>query len=321
MKRGEAGEGLVTNHLPGLAGLFVLLFFFSILDPVSLILAHISALLLFFAESRAARGIGFLGLAAFVYLIARAGGISPDSMAILTSSILFGLLLRFRRFGTVFYPSLQSGLVTLILVMALFLLFDREGLAAWTGEIREVMQEALEASFTRIQETGAFGLEELVELKGTLSGVVELMITLLPAIVCLNLLLAGVIGLKLLHLLRIGVSPLLPETRELRFFSFSDAFIWGLIAGLLSLILPLPDSVRTILFNLLALAFTLYLFRGLAVGIFWLRKRGLSMVGIGAIYAFLFALLPPLFIICLLIPGVLDTWFDFRTPRESMTDR
>jgi uncharacterized protein YybS (DUF2232 family) len=57
----------------------------------------------------------------------------------------------------------------------------------------------------------------------------------------------------------------------------------------------------------------LYLLRGLAVGLYWLKAKGLSMVLIGALYMFLFFVLPPAFLLCLLIPGLLDTWFDFRS--------
>ncbi len=316
MEKGRSGDTPGSTQIPGLVGLFALLFFFSILEPVSLILVQVSSLLFFFADKQNLRGLGLLGLAGFIFLTVRAGEISPDSTAILASSVLFGLLLRFRHFGTVFYPSLQTSVITLILVTIVFLLFDRDGLLGWTGEIHAILQDALESSFARVQNTGAFELEELVELKNALGGIVELMMTLIPAAVCMNLLLAGVISLKLFHLLRIGDSRL-PQTREVRYFSFDDTFIWGLISGLLSLVLPLPDLIRAVLLNILALAILLYLFRGLAVGIFWLRKRGLSTIGIGAAYAFLFALLPPLFIICLLLPGVLDTWFDFRAPREA----
>ncbi len=316
MKKGRSGETPGLTEIPGLAGLFALLFFFSVLDPVSLILVQVSSLLFFFADSHTVRGLGFLGLAGFIYLAARTGAHSPDSMAILSSGVVFGLLLRLGRFGTVFYPSLLTGVITLILVTAAFMLFDRDGLLGWTEEIHAVMQDALETSFARIQKTGAFGLEELVGLKSAMSGIVELMMTLIPVAVCLNLLLAGIISIKLFHLFRVP-GPSLPRPKELRYFSFNDAFIWGLITGLLSLVLPLPDSIRAILLNVLTLVTLLYLFRGLAVGIFWLRKRGFSMMGIGAAYAFLFALLPPLFIICLLLPGVLDTWYDFRAAGEA----
>ena len=315
MSDGRAGERSVSAHIPSLVGLFVLLFFFSVLDPVTLIAVHVCSLLFFFTTRAALRGIGLFGLTVFFYLIVRAGEISPAPAAVLVSGLAFGSVLRLRRFRTAFYPSLLSAVIALILVSGAFLLVNRDGLVGWIGEVHDLFLDALETSFVRLQKTGAFGIEELVQFKSALNGIADWMVSLIPAAACLNMLLAGVIAVDLFHLLPVG-DDLLPRTRELEHFSFDDSFVWGLILGLLSVILPLPQTVRTVLLNVFALIFLFYLLRGMAVGVFWLRKRGLSTFAIVAVYAFLFALLPPLFILSLLLPGVLDTWFDFRSPGE-----
>ncbi len=311
LNSGHTSEDPVLTPLPRVLGLAAVLFFFSVLDPFSLVVMHVSSLIFFFATSRALRGLGLIGLSLFLFMIVWTDEISPAPVAVILSSFSFGILLRSRFFEGSFYPGVISGLITVLSVVILFALNDIEGLMGWTDELRVVMMETMEKSQLRLQEVGLLELDEMVEVKEVMTGMVDLMLNLLPAVVFINILLAGILGLLIFSFFGQNGHPL-PVVGELKYFAFSDIFVWGLIAGLLSAVIPLPESVGIVLFNVLAVIVLFYLVRGLAVGLFWLRNKGLSNLSIWAIYLFLFLVLPPVFFLSLFLPGLLDTWFDFR---------
>jgi hypothetical protein len=288
------------------------LFFFSVLDPLSLVILNLSSLLFFLATSRAQRGLGLFGLVLFIFLFIQAGEFSPPPLVIIFSGLSFALLLRSGQFRGSFYPALASGLITIVFVLVLFALVNWQGLTGWIDELSGFMKEALERSYLHLQEAEVFELQELVKIKGAMGGIVQSIMTLLPGIVYINIMLANVLCLIIFRFLTKNGYHL-PATGELKYFSFSDTFVWGLIAGLASLFLPLPQTVKIVFMNVLMVIVSIYLLRGLAVGVYWLQIRGLSSILIGVMYVFLFFLLPPAFFVCLFFPGLLDTWFDFRS--------
>jgi hypothetical protein len=312
MAYGLTNERRISIYFPRILGLSAALFFFSVLDPVSLVLMHVSSLLVFFGTTSALKGIGLLGLSLFSFLVVRAGEMSPGTLAIGLSSVLFAVILRSGRFRRTFYPAAVNGLATIVIVMTSFALVRPGGLATWVDGLRSVMTEAMDNSYSHFKDAGVLNLDELVQLKEAMTGLVNLMITLVPAVAFINILLAGALSLLLFKLLT-SSRKTLPETTDLKYFSFSDTFVWGLILGLASLVIPLPRPVTIVLLNVLTVATLLYLLRGLAVGVYWLRGKGLSPIFIGAIYAFLFGVLMPVFLLSLFLPGVLDTWYDFRS--------
>jgi hypothetical protein len=320
MREERSGDTSVSILIPRILGFSLVLFFFSVLDPFSLIFVNISSLLLFFAINPVFRGIGLLGLLLFLFLIVRVGDLTPPGVAIMLSGITFGSLLRFAGFKKTFNTAIMTGFITLLAVAVTFAAVDLEGLSAWIEGLRSIMTEAMDMSYLRLQEAGLFELDEMVKIKEAMNGVVDLMVILIPAVAFINVMLAGALGLLLFGLLTRN-HHLLPEMRALRYFSFSDAFIWGLIAGLLSLVIPLPSVMNLLFLNVLVIIVAFYLLRGLAVGIFWLQGKGFSTFLVGALYLFLFALLPPIFFLILFLPGLLDTWYDFRSLGEIASER
>jgi hypothetical protein len=312
---GQTGEDPVLSPLPRVLGLAAVLFFFSVLDPFSLVIMHVSSLIFLFSTSRALRGLGLIGLSLFLFMIVWTDEISPAPAAIILSSFSFGILLRLRLFEGSFYPGVMSGLITVLSVVILFVLNDIGGLMGWVDELKMVMMETMDKSHLRLQEVGLLELDEMIEVKEVMTGMVDLMLNLLPAAVFINILLASILGLLIFGFFGQSGHPL-PVVGELKYFAFSDIFVWGLIAGLFSAVIPLPESAGIILFNVLAVAVLFYLVRGMAVGLFWLRNKGLSNLSIWAIYLFLFLVLPPVFFLALFLPGLLDTWFDFRSLGE-----
>ncbi len=306
------GERSTADQLPGILAIAALLLLFSILDPFSLIVINLSSLLFFLSGKATSRGAGLVGLCLFVFLSARSNGFSPAPLAVVVAGLSFGAILKYARFNTSFYPAVLSGLITVVSVVVLYALFDPGGLNGWVTGLRELMGKAMEESHLRLQDAGVLGVEELAGISDAMDGMVDVIVELLPAIVFMNIFLSGVLSVMILRLVTRGGCPLPRAGRTFSRFSFNDAFIWGIILGLLALLFPLPSLMDMVLLNVLTMSFIFYLLRGLAVGIFWLKGKGLSTVIIGSIYTFVFLVLPPLLIVCLFVPGLLDTWFNFR---------
>lgn len=154
---------------------------------------------------------------------------------------------------------------------------------------------------------------------GTLSRVGELM---LPALLALQSLAALALAWATYHRLsrqRIG-APLAP----LRDFRFSDQLVWGLIVGLVLLVLPNFAGLRGLGANLVLFFGALYAMRGLGVLAWFMAPGTFAMTLIaGAVLVFV----PVLQVIAILGfmtlgvtalgLGVGDTWADWRSRARS----
>jgi hypothetical protein len=102
----------------------------------------------------------------------------------------------------------------------------------------------------------------------------------------------------------------LPRLRE---FRFNDHLIWGPVAALLILVLPLLGPLALLGGNLAAFFTGLYLLRGL--GVLLALFSGISLGALGATLLVLFVLLflAPVAALVALAFGVTDTWVDWRT--------
>jgi hypothetical protein len=100
----------------------------------------------------------------------------------------------------------------------------------------------------------------------------------------------------------------LPSLRE---FRFNDHLIWGVVAALLTLVLPRLSALEAVGGNLAAFFAGLYLLRGLGVLVaLFAGASGVFAVIFGAV-VLLFLL--PLALLVALAVGVTDTWVDWRT--------
>jgi len=134
-----------------------------------------------------------------------------------------------------------------------------------------------------------------------------------PAMLALESLAALALAWSLYHRMsrtRIG-APLAP----MRDFRFNDQLVWGLLAGVVALLLPTLSSFRDVGVNLLVFFGALYVARGAGVLVWFLTPGhtvamlavGVALVITGAFgAAFTFGL------------GLGDTWFDWRNrPRPT----
>ncbi len=95
----------------------------------------------------------------------------------------------------------------------------------------------------------------------------------------------------------------------MREFRFSDQLVWGLIVGLVVVLLPSLAAIRPIGLNLLVFFGALYALRGFGVLAWFLAP---DRIGLAPLIGFAL-LMPPLVGALALGLGLGDTWVDWRT--------
>jgi hypothetical protein len=153
--------------------------------------------------------------------------------------------------------------------------------------------------------TGSIDLEMVLRQLITVGG------ALFPAILMIESLAALGLAWSLHH--RLSRTRIGPPIAPLREFRFEDQFIWGVILGLVLLLMPelmveAPPGVQQIGWNLLLFFGGLYGLRGLGVMTWFLVFPGRWL---GAALVAACALLPPLWSFPIGI-GLGDTYFDWR---------
>lgn len=136
-----------------------------------------------------------------------------------------------------------------------------------------------------------------------------------PAMLALQTLAVLALGWGLYH--RVGRVRLGPPLAALKDLRFHDAFIWGLIAGLLALVVPMPTWLATLCINALVFFGALYALRGLGV-LLWFLAPGRWMLVVWSIVLVMFWSV--IGAIALAI-GVGDTWLDWRNRPRPKSQR
>jgi hypothetical protein len=138
---------------------------------------------------------------------------------------------------------------------------------------------------------------------------------LVPAMLALESLAVLALAWAVYHRFgRVRLGPPLAPLRDLR---FHDAFVWGLIAGLLVLVVPVPSVVRTFGVNLLVFFGVLFALRGLGV-LLWFLAPGRWMLVVWTIVLVMFW---SVIAAVALAIGVGDTWLDWRRRPRPKSQR
>lgn len=138
---------------------------------------------------------------------------------------------------------------------------------------------------------------------------------LVPAMLALESLAALALGWAVYHRFgRVRLGPPLAPLAELR---FHDAFVWGVIAGLLVIVMPMPEAARAVGINLMVFFSALYVLRGLGV-LLWFLKPGRWMLVLWTIVLVLFLQVVGAVALAL---GVGDTWLDWRRRARPKSQR
>lgn len=135
-----------------------------------------------------------------------------------------------------------------------------------------------------------------------------------PALLALESLAALALAWGLFH--RISRARLGPPLSRLRDFKFGDQLVWGLLAGIVLVVIPALDALRGLGVNLIIFFGALYILRGLGVLAWFIADRRLAL----AILLLLALLFTPAVGILALGLGLGDTWVDWRgRARQQLT--
>lgn len=127
-----------------------------------------------------------------------------------------------------------------------------------------------------------------------------------PSLLALESLAALALSWAVYH--RVGRARIGPPMSALRDFRFDDHLVWGLIAGLILVVVPASESVGRVGANALVFFGLLYALRGLGVAIWFLAPSRLVMallIGFALLFWNVLGVLA-------LALGLGDTWLDWR---------
>lgn len=137
--------------------------------------------------------------------------------------------------------------------------------------------------------------------------------SLFPALLALETLAALGLAWALYH--RVGRARIGAPLVRLREFRFNDQFIWGLVSGLLFLVVPGLGPAKDLGANLLVFFGALYALRGAGVALFLLAPGRVMTVVLVSV-SVLFAGAAGVIFVGL---GLGDTWLDWRRRARSST--
>lgn len=142
----------------------------------------------------------------------------------------------------------------------------------------------------------------------------EVTVSFFPALLALESLAALALAWGLFH--RISRTRVGPPLARLRDFKFGDQLVWGLLVGIVLVVIPSLGALRGLGVNLILFFGALYVLRGVGVLAWFIAERRLALV-ILIILALLFT---PAFGILALGLGLGDTWVDWRgRARQQLT--
>lgn len=138
---------------------------------------------------------------------------------------------------------------------------------------------------------------------------------LLPAFLALQSLAVLALAWALYHRFgRVRLGPPLARLRDLR---FHDALVWGLIAGLLVFVVPMPNAFAALSINLLMFFGALYVVRGLGVLVWFLAPTRWMVL----FWFIVLVLFWTVIAAVALVIGVGDTWLDWRNRPRPQSQR
>jgi hypothetical protein len=252
----------------------------------------------------------WLAIAGFwsVVWLSESGGLSGQfarAAAVLVSGSFLAL--------TLWRPSNQlSRCLTATTGAALALGGWMVGLGVRWAELRQAIQLDL-ATFDRVARSQWQGMSGATDALADLSAMADTVSMLYPGLLAL----AAIAGLRLAwtwyH--RIAERPIGPAPAPFAAFSFNDQIVWGLVAGVALLLVPLP-AAGVVGANLVLVWAALYAARGLAVfAALTSRVPVPVLLALGVVTL----LLLPFVLGGLTLLGLADTWLDFRRHLTPVT--
>lgn len=134
----------------------------------------------------------------------------------------------------------------------------------------------------------------------------EVTVSFFPALLALESLAALALAWGLFH--RVSRTRVGPPLSRLRDFRFGDQLVWGLLVGIVLVVIPTLGSLRGFGLNLIVFFGALYVLRGLGVLAWFMAERRLAL----AMLIILGILFTPAVGALALGLGLGDTWVDWR---------
>lgn len=141
----------------------------------------------------------------------------------------------------------------------------------------------------------------------------EVTVSFFPALLALESLAALALAWGLFH--RISRTRVGPPLSRLRDFRFGDQLVWGLLVGIVLVVIPTLGALSGLGFNLIAFFGALYVLRGLGVLAWFMAERRLAL----AVLILLGILFTPAVGALALGLGLGDTWVDWRGRARQLT--
>jgi hypothetical protein len=211
-----------------------------------------------------------------------------------------------------FRSTLLGGLATALLIQLVW------GIDGW-GEIGwEVTREV---SFTMRWIVKASPAEWVEATFALYEPTVRFMSLTWPGMLALQTL-AGLALAWQLHL-RLTSLPLGAPLARFRDFAIGDAWVWGIVAWIAVLILPVSSALQVAGTNLGLVAGALYVLRGAAIVVTFAEVFGISSALLVIIAAAAATLAVPLLFVLpgLCTLGITDTWYQYRQRLAAARDR
>jgi hypothetical protein len=289
------------------AGLTFAVLLLSVFDALALVLLPLAVLIVAFPENRRVRWFGAGAILLAIALISPGGALALLSRgwALCLAAIFLGVSLARPNWGVTSRALLATaagiglGLIVLVVtgrVTQLDGMIRDHFLSISTVTVGD-LQAALPDS-PWVQTLGA-ATEQISNLQADLF------------LALLGLQSVAALALASWWVRRLGRS----ESRSfalarLRDFRFNDQLIWVLIAGLVTVLLPLGDEASRLGLNALVFMGAIYALRGLAVFAFLMAAAQSVPAMVFGVLALVF--LYPVAVTAALVMGVGDTWLDVR---------
>ena len=189
--------------------------------------------------------------------------------------------------------------------------------AEFAGRVTQMVSE-VDSSFAsddwkeRVKASpklGEFGAAVRQQLQGFPEAAAQYVIVA-PALLALESILAVALAWALYH--RLSRARLGPPLGRIRDFRFSDHLVWGVVAGLVMVVVAPSTGIRYAGVNLLVFFGALYVLRGFGV-LWWFVASSRLTVALMVLLGVLLApVAVPAFVALALGLGVGDTWLDWR---------
>lgn len=182
--------------------------------------------------------------------------------------------------------------------------------APWNAQMQATTESAEWQSFANENPRFASMVEQGLASWNELPDVT---VSYFPALLALESMAALALAWGLFH--RISRTRVGPPLSRLRDFRFGDQLVWGLLVGIVFVVIPALGPLRGLGMNLIAFFGALYLLRGMGVLAWFVAERRLAL----AILVLLALLFMPAFGLLAIGLGLGDVWIDWRGRARQLT--